>query len=300
MDERVEYVRLPDGCRIWTATDGAGAPVVLCHGGPGLWDYLAPIGSMISDVAVTHRWDQRGGGRSSALPPYTLDRFVDDLEALRVHFDHPAWIVAGHSWGATLALAYALRYPGRTRALAYINGTGIGTSWRDADQAEREKRLRASGNFERWRDLHSRTRTTDEERELCVITWATDYADATFGRNAALEMVASGFTPNYEVNAALSRVLDNEETMIERCAKLEMPALIIHGERDPRPASAVTSLARALPHAELRILEAAGHLPWADQPDSFAGILRAFIRTVAPLGSPDVACPSSQGTSRAT
>src|ERR1700693_1035331 len=95
MEERVEYVRLPDGCRIWTATTGAGAPVVLCHGGPGLWDYLAPIGSMISDIAVTHRWDQRGSGRSSALPPYTLDRFVDDLEALRVQFDHPAWIVAG-------------------------------------------------------------------------------------------------------------------------------------------------------------------------------------------------------------
>jgi proline iminopeptidase len=281
MEERVEYIRLPDGCRIWTATTGAGAPVVLCHGGPGLWDYLAPIGSMISDVAVTHRWDQRGGGRSSALPPYTLDRFVDDLEALRVHFDHPAWLVAGHSWGATLALAYALRYPGRTRALIYIGGTGVGAAWRDADHAERVQRLRDAGDYARWRELSARARTADEERELCIITWATDYADVTLGRKAASAMLAAGFLPNYEVNAALSRVLDDEATMIERCRALEVPSLIIHGAHDPRPPTAVTSLARALPDTRIELVEAAGHLPWTEQPESCARILREFIETVA-------------------
>ena len=59
---RSEYALTPDGCRLWTATAGSGAPLLLCHGGPGLWDYLEPVPAMIEDVATVHRYDQRGGG----------------------------------------------------------------------------------------------------------------------------------------------------------------------------------------------------------------------------------------------
>lgn len=39
--------------------------MVLCHGGPGLWDYLGPVSSMVEDLCTVHRYDQRGGGRST-------------------------------------------------------------------------------------------------------------------------------------------------------------------------------------------------------------------------------------------
>jgi pimeloyl-ACP methyl ester carboxylesterase len=42
---RVETVEVDDGARLWTATEGDGRPVVLCHGGPGSTDTLAPTRS---------------------------------------------------------------------------------------------------------------------------------------------------------------------------------------------------------------------------------------------------------------
>ncbi len=277
MNERVEYVRTDDSCLLWTASAGDGVPVVLCHGGPGLWDYLDPVSDMIKHSAATHRWDQRDGGRSSVVPPYTIERFVADLETLRAHFHHEQWIVAGHSWGATLALEYALRYPARTLALIYIGGIGIGTEWRPAYYAEREARLRAAGDLARWNELHSRDRTPEEERELCVITWATDYVDGEHGKRPAAEMLAPGFLPNYEVNAVLKDALDGESTMMERCASLHAPVLIVHGDTDPRPPSAVASLARSLPNATEQVVTGAGHLPWVEQPAVVGEALRSFI-----------------------
>ena len=42
-----ERVRVP-GAALWTASEGAGPPLVLCHGGPGLSDNLAPVAAMVA------------------------------------------------------------------------------------------------------------------------------------------------------------------------------------------------------------------------------------------------------------
>jgi proline iminopeptidase len=57
-----------DGARLWTARAGAGPPVVLCHGGPGLCDNLAPVSDLVEDIATVYRFDQRGCGRSGGGP----------------------------------------------------------------------------------------------------------------------------------------------------------------------------------------------------------------------------------------
>ena len=98
--------------------------MILCHGRPGLWDYLSPLATLIDDFAEVHRWDQRGGGRSERTGPYTVARMVADMEAIRRHVGVEHWIVAGHSWGAELALHYAVAHPERTRGLVYVSGRG--------------------------------------------------------------------------------------------------------------------------------------------------------------------------------
>ena len=105
-----------NGVSLWTATQGAGPPVVLCHGGPGIYDYLEPVADMIADLVTAHRYDQRGCGRSEDRGPYNVATFVADLDALREHWGYEAWTVVGHSWGATLALLYAIEHPERVRA----------------------------------------------------------------------------------------------------------------------------------------------------------------------------------------
>lgn len=78
-DSRSErFVVLADGAALWTAVTGSGAPVVRCHGGPGLWDYLEPLASLIEDEFTVVRYDQRGCGRSSGAGPFTTAQAVDD------------------------------------------------------------------------------------------------------------------------------------------------------------------------------------------------------------------------------
>jgi proline iminopeptidase len=119
----------PDGTALWLARTGSGPPLVLCHGGPGLWDYLEPLARLVDDVLFVHRYDQRGCGRSAGDGPYTVTQFLADLDWVRHAAGQASWWVGGHSWGAELALRYALAYPGRTRGVVYIGSTGIGDAF---------------------------------------------------------------------------------------------------------------------------------------------------------------------------
>lgn len=86
-----------DGARLWATVDGTpdGVPVICCHGGPGVADYLAPVAAMISDVARVIRWDQRGSGRSSPTGPYRVSRFVTDLDTVRAAADIEQCVLLG-------------------------------------------------------------------------------------------------------------------------------------------------------------------------------------------------------------
>jgi proline iminopeptidase len=79
--------------------------------------------------------DQRGCGRSRPLatdPGADLDAstttaLVGDLERLREHLGLDAWLVAGISWGTTLALAYAQAHPARATGLVLAAVTTTST-----------------------------------------------------------------------------------------------------------------------------------------------------------------------------
>lgn len=112
-----------DGCELWTAERGRGDPLVLCHGGPGLWDYLDDVAVLLRDAARVIRWDQRGCGRSERRGRYTVARFVADLDAVRRHAGADRVALLGHSWGAFLALRYALEHPDRVTRLIYVTAS---------------------------------------------------------------------------------------------------------------------------------------------------------------------------------
>jgi proline iminopeptidase len=276
-------VRTDDGALLWTASDGRhGIPVVLCHGGPGLWDYLGPAARMLDDVAQVVRWDQRGCGRSARAGPYSMARFVRDLEALRRHFGHERWLVGGHSWGARLALEYALAFPSRTLGVLYVSGTGVGHEWRSAYHEERDGRLGPAGRRRRD-ELARRARSPDEEREWRTLSFAPDVGH----KARAAEVIADLVGAPYPINLACNVALEHEqkrtapEQVLARCHQLHEPVCVVHGDRDPRPVAAVADLAAALSSARLEVLPGVGHFPWLEDADTFAQLAREFIATVA-------------------
>lgn len=262
-------------------TTGAGLPLVLCHGGPGLWDYLGPLAQLLPGEFQVHRYDQRGCGRSTGDGPYTVGQFAADLDAVRQAMDLESWWVGGHSWGAELALRYALAYPAHTRGVIYLCGTGIGDSFRDSYRTEMRRRL--GSDLPRWQHLHDKPDLTRaEEHEFCLLQWRPDYAPGPAAAEFAAEFAAAIWDDDLRVNLRCNRELAadrsrDEAELARRCAQLRRPVLIVHGAADPRPVWATDTLVAALPDVRRVVIDGAGHMPWAEQPAAVATAIRDFI-----------------------
>lgn len=283
-------VRTDDGVRLWarvSGDQGPGPPVVFCHGGPGLWDTLQEPARLLREHAGSvrvHRWDQRGCGRSGGGGPYTVARSVADLHAVRGHFHLARMALVGHSWGALLALRYALAHPDRVSGLVYVSGTGVDPdeTWFDTFLANFRQRL--GPDRARYEELAAKGPrwTTAEAREWAVLQWTTDFVDPD--RERARAHAEAMATPWFGVNVEANRELRDEvgaELRTGRlpfaCRGLDVPTLIVDGAQDPRPRAAVDSLARALPRVRRVVLPGAGHLPWAEDPAGFQSAVGDFL-----------------------
>lgn len=273
------------GGSLWTTHQGNGPALVCCHGGPGLWDYLAPVAAMIDDLVTVYRYDQRACGRSSGGPPYDVATAIADLEALRKHWKLPQWIVLGHSWGAMLALAYCLAHPSRVHSLIYISGTGLDMFWKEEYRRNQEALLTPAEHHE-LADLRAQLAVAQGaefdavERAYCELSWSTDIADRAHARQLARQLLVDGLHINFQVNRMLWKDAERftqQPSLIEQVRTLRVPTLIIHGALDPRPARVARHLAQCMPSASYLEFPQVGHLPWIEQPDLLREALRQFL-----------------------
>ncbi len=119
-DQRVMDVG--GGHRIYVEQCGnpMGIPVIVLHGGPGGGCSPAMRRYFDPDVFRVILFDQRGCGRSrphASIEENTTWHLVQDIEAIRVVLGIDKFIVFGGSWGATLALVYAISHPERVLQL---------------------------------------------------------------------------------------------------------------------------------------------------------------------------------------
>ncbi|TDU88195.1 proline iminopeptidase [Kribbella voronezhensis] len=273
-------VELSDGVRLRTMTTGtpsAAPPVVLLHGGPGLWDYLEPIARLIDDRTVVHRFDQRGCGGSGPSDDQSMRRLQDDIEELRLHWGHEKIVVIGHSFGATLALTYAAAYPDSVLRVGYLGGAGAG-DWLAQAEAEQLRRMTPS-QAARLEQLVGRKRTQEEETEFRALSWFTDHADRERAWGWALEDAAAPYPINFAANRAINAETNawSDEDRARTAAAVTAPVWFVHGDGDPRPASAVRELAGHVAQHEFRLIEGAGHSLYRERPDAVRAVLTELI-----------------------
>jgi proline iminopeptidase len=281
-----QYITI-NGHRVWTASDGAGRHIVLCHGGPGCWDDLGDVARMLSGIATVHRYDQRACGRSAGPSPTTMQELVDDLEALRIAWKVERWIVGGHSAGAALALLYAATFPARTDAVVYISGTGLDWArWRDAYHAAADARLTAEQRAER-EQLQALLAVQPGDRKLhdryCLLQWSTDFADRSRALGLASRLLEPGLLVNWDANRNVNADWDAIRRDPARRKQLEsitLPILVLHGEGDPRPVAAVDALSHVLPNARLEVIPRAGHYPWMENAAATRDLICSFVASL--------------------
>ena len=259
-----------------------GVPVVFLHGGPGAG--AGPVHRRFFDPTHYHIvvFDQRGAGRSrpfADITDNTTAHLIDDIETLRRHLSLDCWLVFGGSWGAALALAYAIAWPERCLGLV-LRGIFLGT------EPELNWFLGGMGIIfpEAWRALvgflpedeqgdvlgayHARLTDADPAVHMPAAQMWSGYESAcsnllpragtdpsSGGGAASLDLA------RIEAHYFANRMFlgDNELLAgIERVRPL--PGVVVQGRYDMIcPIATADKLARAWPEAEYVIVPDAGH-----------------------------------------
>ncbi len=261
-----------------------GKPALFVHGGPG--GGSNPAHRRFWDPAVYRiiLFDQRGCGRSTPhaeLRNNTTWHLVDDIERLRVHLGIDRWQLFGGSWGSTLSLAYAERYPARVTELvlrgifllrrreilwyyqegasrifpdawedfiapipADERGDMVGAYYKRLTSGDPEIRIPAARAWSMWEGSTSRL---IPDPGLITRTGETGFAEA-FARIECHYFVNGGF-------------FDEDTHLLDEAARIaHLPCTIVQGRYDVVcPAESAFMLHRALPKSQLEIVPDAGH-----------------------------------------
>lgn len=284
-------LRVAPATEIYWETSGVpdGIPLLYLHGGPGSglgsggWRAMYDTGRHLV-VGL----DQRGCGRSrplvsdmpASLATNTTETLIDDIEKLRAHLELEDWIVSGVSWGATLALAYALSHRERVRALVLAAVTTTSreeVDWLTEDMGrifpeEWEHFARASGRHdgERLVDAYARRLADDDrqDRRAAAAAWdrweAVHMSLGALGERATLHedeeqrLQFATLVTHYWSHDAF---LPGDRAILARAGELAgIPTTLIHGRRDiSGPVITAWRLHQAIPDSQLEILEGEGH-----------------------------------------
>ncbi|MEC8581814.1 MAG: prolyl aminopeptidase [Pseudomonadota bacterium] len=296
-DQRMMSVS--DGHTIYVEQCGnpEGIPVIVLHGGPG--GGCSPAMRRYFDPSVYRviLFDQRGCGRSrphASVTANTTWDLVADIERIREELGIEKFIVFGGSWGATLALIYAISHPESVRALVlrgvflmtqaeldWFYGGGAGQFWpetwaRFARLIPPEERDDMIGAY------HRRLFSGDLRIE-------THFARAWSSWENALASVASngngGDAPG-EYARAFARLenhyfinrgfLEEDGWILNNIDRIQhIPGVIVQGRYDMIcPPQRAWELSESWKASELRMVRNAGHA--LSEPGISAELVRAM------------------------
>jgi proline iminopeptidase len=101
---------------------------ILClHGGPGgTHDSSISMVKLSEDGYRVILYDQLGCGKSDQPPDqslYTVERYVEEVEGVRIGLGLDKINLYGHSWGGFLDVAYAIKYSDNLKSLLVSSGS---------------------------------------------------------------------------------------------------------------------------------------------------------------------------------
>lgn len=207
--------------------------------------------------------DCRGMWRSAhPAGPYTMELHADDLAALMDGLGIEKAHIAGISYGAEMGMAFALKYPARTRSLILCSAVS------HSDPV-------LEGLIGGW---VAAARMKDPAL-LYQVSYPLNFSDAYIAANwAALE--AAGERYNLlDLDAVLELLLCfNRFNISADLHKIDAPTLVMVGEQDilkPRKYSEI--IAREIPGAQLAVVPHAGHALCLEQAGLFNALVLGFL-----------------------
>lgn len=211
------------------------------------------------------RFDKRGTGLSDpagTLP--SMDERVVDLAAVMDAAESRTAVLFGVSDGGRGAIALAAAHPGRVLGLILY-----GTSYRGP----------RPGLLRRYRSIVGRW---DEGDLLDLIAPS---AASPGNRDAAAAFERAAASPG--MAAALIESMGRADVS-DLLATLQVPALVVHRDRDIIPLADARAVAHAIPGAVLKVVPGGDHLPWVGDSAPIVAAVAGFIDDVAGSGTASV------------
>jgi proline iminopeptidase len=293
-----------DGHRLYWELSGNpdGKPVVFLHGGPGGGsspDHRRQFDPEVYKILV---FDQRGCGKSTpfaSLEANTTWHLVEDIEKLRTQVAKvDKWMAFGGSWGSTLALAYAQKYPDRVTELV-LRGIFL------FQQFELDWLYKEGGASAVYPDKWDEFEAPIPENERGDLLGA--YQKRLTSEDPHLQLMAAQAFSAWEANTvtvlpnphvieeftepqkaiAIARIENHymvnkgwleEGQLLANAHKLHgMPGVIVQGRHDTcTPPKAAWQLKKVWPQVDLQIVPDGGHL--YNEPGILDGLVRATDR----------------------
>ena len=279
MNQQIRFCTSSDGVRIAYATAGSGPPLVktanylthLEH------DWQSPVWRhWLRGLAGHHtliRYDERGCGLSDwDVTDFSIDAWVQDLEAVVEALALDRFPLLGISQGASVSVAYAVKHPEKVSHLVLYGGYARGRFHRDLTPEERVEAktminvIRVGWGKENpaFRQLFSTQLMPEGTEEQ--IEWLNDLArvSATPDNAAAMERAF------YQIDVS------------DLAPEVTAPALVLHSRDDAAiPFEEGRRLAALIPGARFVPLDSANHILLENEPawERFLGETRRFLGT---------------------
>lgn len=239
--------------RLYFEDDGSGTPILLTHGfgaSTGMW------GGQVSAFKERYRlvpWDMRGHGRTACpedISHYSQAQTEDDMAALLDHLEIDQAVIAGHSLGGFMSLAFNVAHPDRVKALV-LQGCGPGY---------RREEPRAA-----WNERVERRARTLEEGGLAVLGGGAEVGESVQGSAKGLAQAARGILSQVD-----SRVMDSLKS-------ISVPTLVICGDEDKPFLDGSRYMGDRIPGATYVEVPGAGHGVNIEKPDAVNAELERFL-----------------------
>ena len=238
---------------------GHGTPLVLIHGYPldhTIWNPVVPLLENDFDLILP---DLRGFGQSGIVnTPFLLTDMAADLAALLDFLQIKKAVIAGHSMGGYVALAFAGAYAGRLLGLGLV-----------ASQALPDAPEKKTGRYEEAE--HILAYGVGEVADGMSLKLTADPVLQTKLKELILQQSPQGLA------GALSAMAERfDSTGI--LSGFDFPVAIIHGLADQLiPAERARAVRSAVKKGTLVEIEAVGHMPMMEAPVETAEALKTLL-----------------------
>lgn len=286
---REGFLNVPGG-PVWFRVVGTASstPLLILHGGPGVGSCRLSALAALGDQRSIVFYDQLGSGRSGRPADSNLwhiDRFVEELDAVRKQLGLSRIHLLGHSWGGALAVQYLLTKGTRGVESLILAGPLLSTrDWiDDANVLRRQLPMPVQEVLKRNEDAGT-THSPEYEEATQVF-----YSRFLYHRQPVpVTPECAGSASNQVIYETMWGPTEFYATgnlrnfdVTSRLGELHLPVLLVVGRFDEARPETVGRYQKQIGGSQLEVIEDAGHVSMVDEPQRFLEVVRRFMTTVA-------------------